>query len=52
MPHEPAAPQPLAALSQILSSPSYEDGLPTELEDDLRVAGCMLIQEAGIMLEL
>ena len=49
MPHPP---HPLASLSQILSTPSSQDGLPRNLEDDLRVAGCMLIQEAGVMLEL
>lgn len=45
-------PHPLATLAQIVSTPSAQDGIPREVEDDLRVAGCMLIQEAGIMLGL
>lgn len=45
-------PQPLASTSQLLSTPLAEDGIPGEVEDDLRVVGCMLIQEAGIMLKL
>lgn len=45
-------PHPLATLAQIISTPSSQDGIPNEVEDDLRVAGCMLIQEAGIMLAL
>ena len=48
MPH----PHPLATLAQVLSTPSSQDGLPAEVESDLRVAGCTLIQEAGIMLNL
>ncbi|WWC90748.1 uncharacterized protein L201_005685 [Kwoniella dendrophila CBS 6074] len=46
------APHPLATLEQIIKTPSSEDGVPTEVEADLRVAGCMLIQEAGVMLNL
>ncbi|WVF72763.1 hypothetical protein IAT40_007581 [Kwoniella sp. CBS 6097] len=46
------APHPLATLEQIASTPSFNDGIPSEVEADLRVAGCMLIQEAGIMLDL
>ncbi|WVQ68108.1 uncharacterized protein L199_006314 [Kwoniella botswanensis] len=46
------APHPLATLEQIIKTPSSEDGIPSEVEADLRVAGCMLIQEAGVMLEL
>ncbi|OCF42707.1 cyclin-dependent protein kinase regulator [Kwoniella heveanensis CBS 569] len=46
------APHPLATLEQIASTPSYNDEIPSEVEADLRVAGCMLIQEAGIMLDL
>ncbi|WVW85655.1 hypothetical protein I302_107693 [Kwoniella bestiolae CBS 10118] len=46
------APHPLATLQQILNTPSSEDGVSAEVEADLRVAGCMLIQEAGIMLGL
>lgn len=48
----PPRPHPLATLSQILDTPSSGDGVPPDLEADLRVAGCMLIQEAGILLEL
>ncbi|ORY35616.1 cyclin-dependent protein kinase regulator [Naematelia encephala] len=48
----PAPPHPLATLAQITSTPSSRDGIPPEVEDDLRVAGCMMIQEAGIMLKL
>ena len=49
MPHPP---HPLASLAQIYTSRSRKDGIPASLEDDLRVAGCMLIQEVGILLEL
>lgn len=45
-------PQPLASTSQLVTTPSARDGLPKQIEDDLRVAGCMMIQEAGIMLGL
>ncbi|WVO17750.1 hypothetical protein L204_105448 [Cryptococcus depauperatus] len=45
-------PHPLATLEQIVATPSSRDGIPSDLEDDLRVVGCMLIQEAGIMLDL
>ncbi|ORX38608.1 putative cyclin-dependent protein kinase regulator [Kockovaella imperatae] len=45
-------PHPLATLAQILTTPSQKDGLPSDVEADLRVVGCMMIQEAGIMLEL
>lgn len=45
-------PHPLATLAQVISTPSALDGIPAEVEDDLRVAGCMMIQEAGIMLAL
>ncbi|EIW67383.1 hypothetical protein TREMEDRAFT_33679 [Tremella mesenterica DSM 1558] len=48
----PPTPHPLATLSQILHNPSCSDGLPKEIESDLRTAACMLIQEAGIMLDL
>jgi hypothetical protein len=49
MPHPP---HPLATVSQILLTPSAADGVSEQLEDDLRVVGCMLIQEAGILLDL
>jgi hypothetical protein len=45
-------PHPLATVSQVVETPSHKDGVPRSLEEDLRVAGCMLIQEAGIMLTL
>jgi len=48
----PQQPQPLASTSQLISTPSTDDGVPKTLENDLRVAGCMMIQEAGIMLNL
>jgi len=41
---------PLASLSQIETSPSREDGIPRDLEEDLRAYGCKLIQQAGILL--
>lgn len=45
-------PHPLATLAQLASTLSAQDGIPRELEEDLRVVGCMMIQEAGIMLDL
>ncbi|KIJ44223.1 hypothetical protein M422DRAFT_60068 [Sphaerobolus stellatus SS14] len=42
---------PLASLSQIERTPSREDGIPPELEEDLRAYGCKLIQQAGILLK-
>lgn len=45
-------PHPLATLAQLTNTPSAQDGIPREVEDDLRVVGCMMIQEAGIMLDL
>lgn len=48
----PRDPHPLATLPQILQTPSAKDGIPAQLESDLRTAGCMLVQEAGVMLEL
>ncbi|KAI6019666.1 cyclin-like protein [Pisolithus orientalis] len=41
---------PLATHSQIARTPSGEDGLPQELEEDLRAFGCKLIHQAGILL--
>ncbi|KAG6917802.1 hypothetical protein DXG01_001074 [Tephrocybe rancida] len=41
---------PLASLSQIESTPSREDGIPDDLEEDLRAYGCKLVHEAGILL--
>lgn len=43
--------QPLASLAQIKETPSRVDGLPTELEEDLRAYGCKLIQQAGLLLK-
>lgn len=48
----PRTPHPLASVEQIYAPPSRQDGVPAELEGDLRVVGCMLIQEAGVMLSL
>lgn len=42
---------PLASLSQIEKTPSREDGLPEDLEEDLKAYGCKLIHEAGILLK-
>lgn len=42
---------PLATLSQIEQTPSRADGIPAELEEDLRAYGCKLIQQAGILLK-
>ncbi|KAM5539003.1 hypothetical protein V8D89_007226 [Ganoderma adspersum] len=42
---------PLASLAQIEKTPSQEDGIPEELELDLRAYGCKLIHEAGILLK-
>ncbi|GJJ12254.1 hypothetical protein Clacol_006495 [Clathrus columnatus] len=42
---------PLASLAQIQKTPSREDGIPSELEDQLRTFGCKLIQQAGILLK-
>jgi hypothetical protein len=42
----------LASPEQIESTPSRRDGIPEELEDELRVYGCQLIQQAGILLDL
>ncbi|ODO06633.1 hypothetical protein I350_03991 [Cryptococcus amylolentus CBS 6273] len=46
------APHPLATLQQIVATPSAGDGVPSDVEGDLRTAGCMLIQEAGVMMKL
>ncbi|KAF9482793.1 cyclin-like protein [Pholiota conissans] len=42
---------PLANLPQIEKSPSNEDGIPSDLEEDLRAYGCKLINQAGILLK-
>jgi hypothetical protein len=41
---------PLASLSQIQSTPSAQDGVPHDIEEDLRAYGCKLIHQAGILL--
>ncbi|TRM62692.1 cyclin-like protein [Schizophyllum amplum] len=43
--------QPLASLENIESTPSRVDGIPEELEEDLRAYGCKLIHQAGILLK-
>ncbi|KAJ7756882.1 cyclin-like protein [Mycena maculata] len=42
---------PLASLAQIESTPSRADGIPPDLEEDLRAYGCKLIHQAGILLK-
>jgi hypothetical protein len=42
---------PLAILSQVEQTPSNEEGIPSNLEDDLRILGCQLIQQTGILLK-
>ncbi|TFK55198.1 cyclin-like protein [Heliocybe sulcata] len=42
---------PLASLEQVEKSPSREDGIPADLEEDLRAYGCKLIHQAGILLK-
>ena len=42
----------LATADQNARTPSREDGIPADFEDDLRMYGCQLIQQAGILLEL
>ncbi|TCD60921.1 hypothetical protein EIP91_009294 [Steccherinum ochraceum] len=42
---------PLASLEQIEKSPSRQDGIPAELEEDLRAFGCKLIHQAGVLLK-
>ena len=41
---------PLASLSQIQSTPSAQDDVPYNIEEDLRAYGCKLIHQAGILL--
>ncbi|KAJ7582605.1 cyclin-like protein [Mycena floridula] len=42
---------PLASLTQVEKTPSNLDGIPHELEQDLRIYGCKLIQQAGSLLK-
>lgn len=51
----PTMPQQLNTLAspeQVECTPSRRDGIPAELEEELRVYGCQLIQQAGILLDL
>jgi hypothetical protein len=41
----------LASLAQIEATPSREDGIPGDLEDDLKAYGCKLVHQAGILLK-
>ncbi|KAJ2310919.1 hypothetical protein H4R23_002436, partial [Coemansia sp. Cherry 401B] len=43
---------PLATPDQIAASPSQRQGMPSEVEADLRAYGCHLIQAAGTVLRL
>ncbi|CAD6908701.1 unnamed protein product [Tilletia controversa] len=45
-------PNTLAGLHQLSETPSRADGIPNDLEEELRVYGCQLIQQAGILLHL
>ncbi|KAG8844734.1 hypothetical protein FRB91_002368, partial [Serendipita sp. 411] len=42
---------PLATISQIKETPSRKDGIPADLEDDLRAYGAKMIQQAGVLLK-
>ncbi|KAF7311581.1 Cyclin-like protein [Mycena kentingensis (nom. inval.)] len=42
---------PLASIDQIQRTPSREDGIPQQLEEDLRAYGCKLIHQAGLLLK-
>lgn len=42
----------LATKEQVQCTPSRKDGIPSDLEDEIRVYGCQLIQQAGILLNL
>lgn len=42
----------LATAEQYRDTPSSQDGISADLEEELRVYGCQLIQQAGILLEL
>jgi hypothetical protein len=41
---------PLASAAQIEKTPSREDGIPVDMEEDLRAYGCKLVHEAGVLL--
>ncbi|KAN0059811.1 hypothetical protein ACQY0O_008385 [Thecaphora frezii] len=42
----------LASEEQLALSPSRQDGIPEVLETQIRIYGCQLIQDAGILLDL
>ena len=42
---------PLASLAQVEKTPSAEDGIPANLEEDLRAYGAKLIFQAGVLLK-
>lgn len=42
----------LASPEQVALTPSRADGVPAALEEELRVYGCQLIQQAGILSKL
>ena len=42
----------IATLEQLENVPSRKDGISEELEEQLRLFGCELIQSAGILLKL
>ncbi|KDN40263.1 cyclin-like protein [Tilletiaria anomala UBC 951] len=42
----------LASLDQYLNTPSRADGIPADLEDELRMYGCQMIQQAGALIKL
>ena len=43
---------PLATVEQLSNSSSQLDGIPADLESSVRLAGCQLTQNAGILLRL
>ncbi|RUS32899.1 cyclin-like protein [Jimgerdemannia flammicorona] len=43
---------PLLTYEQLASTPSRQDAIPDDLEEDLRNLGCELIQSAGILLKM
>jgi cyclin L len=42
----------LVTKEQVICTPSRQDGIPCDLEDEIRVYGCQLIQDAGMLLGL
>lgn len=43
---------PSATIAQLKSPSSQLDGVPRDLEDSIRFAGCRLTQAAGVLLRL